>query len=161
MEAIVKVGTFTTNLVNDTNIKVKRARSNHQKTDFTKDLILVDNLGGAIRQGGNDKFDGDNEVMSYNDGYIQAFTFDFYGNNAYLLATRFVALLKTQNSFNLQKELGLTFKSPSNITDVRQQTGVSYFDRYQIEINVNYWDGIDIDTLRMDELQLELFKIEQ
>lgn len=161
MEAITKVGTFTINLIDDASIKVKRARSNHENTDFTADLILIDNLGGAIRLGGNDNFDGDNESMNYSDVYSQTFTYDFYGNNAYDLATRFIALLKTQNSFNLQSENGLTFKSPSAITDVRQLTGTTYTPRYQIEVSITYWDSIDVATLRMDSLQLEIFKIEQ
>lgn len=161
MEAINRVGQFAISLLDDNTIKIKKARSNHKNTDFTKPLILIDNLGNAQRQGSSDDFDGDNEVMTYADYYKQTFTFDFYGTGAYDLATRFIALLRSQKSFDLQQTSNLTFYRTSTITNLKQLTGSTYFERYQIEVVVGYWDNVDIATLRIDEAQIDLTYVEQ
>lgn len=161
MEAINRVGLFLLSLIDDATIPIKKARNNHQNTDFTKPLILVDNLGNAQKIGTSDTFDGVNEVMTYGDYYKQTFTLDFYGDNAYDLAVKVIALLRSQASYNLQQTTGLTFYRPTGIANLRQLTGTTYFNRYQIEVNVNYWDNFDIDTLRIDTLNWELSFVEE
>lgn len=161
MEAINRVGQFSIALLNDNTVKIKKTRANHKKTDFTKPLILIDNLGNAQRVGSSDNFNGTSEVMTYADYYKQTFTFDFYGSGAYDLATRFLALLRSQRSFDLQQTNNLTFYRASTIQNLKQLTGSTYFERYQIEVVVSYWDNVEIDTLRIDEAQIELTYIEE
>lgn len=161
MEVINRVGSFAISLLNDANVKIKKARANHTNTDFTKDLILIDNLGDALKVGASDTFDGSNEVMTYGDYYKQTFTFDFYGNNAYDLASKMNALLRSQRAYDLQQSSGLTFYRVSRLTNLRQLTGSEYVNRYQFEVQIGYWDNIEIDTLRIDTLNYDLQFIEQ
>lgn len=161
MEAINRVGNFAIALINDSSVGVKKARANHKKTDFSKGLILVDNLGVALKYGTSDDFDYNNEIKSYNSFYKQVFTFDFYGDNAYELATRFIALLRTQRSYDLQTERGLKFYYPTNLVRLDDKIGETYFKRYQTEVEVLYSDNVELETLRIDTAQIELTFVEE
>ena len=155
MEGINKVGNFTISLINDSTIKVKKARSNHVNTDFTKDLILIDNLGAAQLVGVSDDFDGLNEVTSYATFYKQTFTYDFYGTNAHDLALKFIALLRSQKSYDLQQTSGLTFYRPTTLNDLKQLVGTTNNNRFQLEITVRYSHVTELATLRIDSLNLD------
>lgn len=161
MEVINKVGGFTISLINDTSIAVKKAKANHQHTNFNSDLILIDNLGKAIKLGTSDTFDGETEVMTYGDYYKQSYTFDFYGSNAFINASNFIALLRTQSSFDLQRARGLTFYRPAAIEDLQHLVGTTYNNRYQIEIQVGYWINTELDTLRIDTAETSLTYVEE
>lgn len=155
MEVINKVGLLTIALIDDASIKVKKARSNHKNTDFTKDLILIDNLGAAQKVGTSDSFDGINEIGYYSDYYKQVFTFDFYGSNAFDLANNFIALMRSQAGYDLQQSSALSFYRHSQISDLKQLVGTTYNNRYQIEFSVRYSINVEIPTLRIDTLNLE------
>ena len=161
MEAINRVGEFTISLIDNPLIPVKKARANHQNTDFTKDLILVDSLGNAQKIGTSDTFNGIGEVMTYGDFYTQIYTFDFYGSNAFSLATNFIALLRSQRAYNLQQSSGLTFYRPSSITDLKQLVGTTYNNRYQIEVKVGFSTNVNINTLRIDTAEWVLRFVEE
>lgn len=161
MEAINRVGNFAIALINDPTVKIKKARSNHKNTNFNNPLILIDNLGNAQKVASSSDFDGTNEVMTYADFYKQSFTFDFYGTDAYSLATRFIALLRSQRGYDLQQSNKLTFHNVSSITNLRQLTGSEYFNRCQIEVSVSYSDNVDIDTLRIDTLNIANILLEK
>lgn len=152
--AIDRVGQFIVNLIDNSSIDVKKARDNHKNIDFTKDLILVDDLGMAIKKGTSDTYNGTTEIMSYSDYYIQMFTIDFYGNNASSIAKNFITLLRTQKSYDLQSSMGLSFSLPRGITDLKQLTGTTYQNRLQIEAQVGYWDNIDMSVLRIDTAEI-------
>ena len=156
MEVINKVGSFVISLINDSSVVVKKARSNHTKTNFNSNLVLVDNLGKAIKLGGSDTFNGIFESMSYSDYYKQTFTVDFYGSTAFDLCTNFIALLRSQRSYDLQSQLGLTFYHPDGITDLKQLNGTTYNNRLQIDFVVGYWISADIDTLRIDTVEIDI-----
>lgn len=161
MEVINRVGLFTIALLNNPNISVKRARSNHKNTNFKAPLILVDNLASAQKIGSSDKYNGSSEVLSYGDYYKQVFTFDIYGTNAYTNAQLLSGLLRSQRSSELQRANGLTVYRPSSINNLKILVGTQYNERYQIEVMIGYWDSIDVGTLRIDTVEPNLTLIEQ
>ena len=79
----------------------------------------------------------------------------------YSLAKELISKLRSQRSYDLQRETGLTFYRPSNMENLRQLNGTIWKERYQVEILVGYYDNYEIDTLRIDTLNWELSFIEE
>jgi len=93
--------------------------------------------------------------------FIQTFTLDFYGDNAYTNANKFVALLRSEKANWYLKDYNLSMLNANSIIDLKDLLGTDYTNRYQVEVSVNYFVNVAINTLRIDSVEWELSLVEE
>ena len=135
--------------------EIVHGRVNVDQDNFNKDIIAIDDLAPSERVSGGMSFDGDTEVQNIANVYITTFTIDFYGDNAYDNCNTFVLLARSQKAYELKKDLGIGIYQVSSIQDLKKLTGQQYGNRYQITLKVEDSRAVDVDTLRIDEAQIE------
>lgn len=140
---------FTKALFDDS-ITTVLGRENYKYNDFTQDLIVCDELTPITPITNNEKFDGLSEIMTYSSLVNQIVTVDFYGDNAYLNATKYMALLMSQKATELKSVNKLTVYPAKTITHLTELVGSTYYKRYQLELNIMYPIQVDIETKRID-----------
>lgn len=131
---------------------IRLGRDNFEQEEMDDAYIVVDSLAGS--KIGNTQSYAD-EVLSVGDVWSLAVTLDFYGTGAYDRVRRFALIFKSQQAAELARNLGITTHSAKNLQNVKQLTGQQYGERWQIEVAVWSSDQVNIDTLRIDETQLE------
>lgn len=153
LEKNIKI--FIRDLLELPETQIKSGRDNAVQTDFNIDFIVVDDLAPSERISGSLDYDGDAEVQTISNNYMTTFTIDFYGNNAYDNVNRFVLLARSQSAYESKKVLGIGIYQVSSIQDLKKLTGQQYGNRYQVTIKVEDCRAVDVDTLRIDEAQIE------
>jgi len=136
---------------------IKIGRIGEDITDFTTDYIGVDALGSAVRQATGESYDGTTEVMTHAQQWQVPVTLSFYGNNAWDNATRFVLLISSQASYELQRTMGIGVYQASTLTDVKIIAGMQYGNRYEIGLNVQFGVSALVDVLCIDTARMELW----
>lgn len=155
MDIKEKVAQYVTGLLSVDADTVIIGRESLERIDFDSDFIIVDALALGIPVGRAESFDGDTEKQTFNARFNGTFTLDFYGCNAYDTAYKLILLQASQANFELSRDIGLTVNYVSNITDLRSVEGSQQNNRIQVEMMVAYEEQVIIDTLRIDEAQLE------
>lgn len=156
MNPLIELAKFTRDLLPYNEQLIRIGRQNFERADFETNYIVVDGLGPIQPLARGQKYDGTAEQMSYSVRQQKPCTMDFYGPGAYDNAERFQLLLRSQQSHDLQHDLGITVNAVNAITDVKALTGQQYGNRVQIELNMNYTVSADVDTLRIDTAQIEI-----
>jgi len=138
---------------------VRIGRQNFERTDFTAPLIVVDALQPSRRIGQTEDYDGSVGVESLALGtlYQGRITLDFYGADAYTRAEDYSIRSRSQAAYELKRNLGIDLQQPGQITNVGQLTGQQWGERYQLEQTITHSGEIVIDTLRIDEAQIEVW----
>lgn len=157
----IQVANFTKALMNDINLIIILGRENFENVDFTKDLILIDSLTGAKNISVTDSYNGTSEIQTFTTYFNQLFTLDFYGDNAYTNANKFVALLRSEKANWYLKEYKLSMLNANSIIDLKDLLGTDYTNRYQVEVSVNYFVNVDISTLKIDTINYEITLVEE
>jgi len=150
-----KVCDYVKNILDFDATKIIIARSNYTLKDFTSDLIVVDLLV-MTPIGKEETYNGTTEKSNYNTQVRANITLDFYGDNALINASDFINLQQSQEAFELQNTLGIGVFHSKNIKKVMEKVGVSYYNRFQIELSINGIITKEIDTLRIDEIQFDV-----
>ena len=157
----IQVANFTKALMNDINLIIILGRENFENVDFTKDLILIDSLTAAKNISATDSYNGTSEIQTFTTYFNQLFTLDFYGDNAYINANKFVALLRSEKANWYLKEYNLSMLNANSIIDLKDLLGTDYTNRYQVEVSVNYFVNVDISTLKIDTINYEISLVEE
>ncbi len=157
----IQVADFTKALMNDNNLIIILGRENFENVDFTKDLILIDSLTVAKNISATDSYNGTSEIQTFTTYFNQLFTLDFYGDNAYSNANKFVALLRSEKANWYLKDYNLSMLNANSIIDLKDLLGTDYVSRYQIEVSVNYFVNVDISTLKIDTINYEITLVEE
>lgn len=131
-------------------------RENLRRDDFNSLQIAIDSLSPATRVASGQSFDGDNELMTIGQRYRAPVTVNFYGDDAYTEAERFMLLLESQAGYDAQRLHSVTMYAVSSITDVKLLTGEQYSNRFELTLNVFYNVSADVPTLRIDEAQTNI-----
>lgn len=135
---------------------IRIGRLDSEIDDFETNYIGVDSLGAAQRLASGETFDGTAESMNYAQRWTAPVTLSFYGADAWDNATRTSLLIQSQKSLELQESLGLSVYLASNLTDVKIITGQQTGNRIELQLNIQYSIGADVDTLRIDTAQIDL-----
>lgn len=133
---------------------IKPGQQNFEREDFNEDYIVPDEISSSpvtLPKG----FDPVLEEMDYCAVMQSQNTVDFFGKLAFTNAVRFIALIGSQQGYELQRDMGISVFSPSTITDLTQLTGQQYSPRFQIALNVRYNESVKVPTLRIDEAVLD------
>ena len=157
----IQVANFTKALMNDINLIIILGRENFENVDFTKDLILIDSLTAAKNISATDSYNGTSEIQTFTTYFNQLFTLDFYGDNAYINANKFVALLRSEKANWYLKDYNLSMLNANSIIDLKDLLGTDYTNRYQVEVSVNYFVNVDISTLKIDTINYEITLVEE
>lgn len=157
----IQVANFTKALMNDINLIIILGRENFENVDFIKDLILIDSLTAAKNISATDSYNGTSEIQTFTTYFNQTFTLDFYGENAYTNANKFVALLRSEKANWYLKEYNLSMLNANSIIDLKDLLGTDYTNRYQVEVSVNYFVNVDISTLKIDTINYEITLVEE
>lgn len=137
---------------------VRQANRNFERSaDLTHNQIAVGALGAAMRLSGGERFDGDAEQMTHSNTWRQACTLDFYGQDNFDWAHRFINLATSQRGRELQSALGLTVYRASAITDLEGLLGQQFDPRYQVELNVMITFETTEPVLRIDTAQFQVW----
>jgi len=131
-------------------------RRNFEREDFNTLQIVIDNVDTSTRLLSSSKYDGEAEEMQYVQKISSPATIDFYGENAYEECERFVLLLSTQKSYELQRDQRIEVYQESGIIDLKLLTGDQYSERVQISLRIQFNIELTEDVLRIDELQSTL-----
>ena len=132
------------------NVDTILGRENYKNTDFKKDLIVVDSLSPAVPISNMDTFNGIVELMNYDTYVRQLATVDFFGDNAETNANKFLALLRSQKATELKEVNKLNVFPANSITKLSELVGTTYYNRYQVEVNLKYTIEVGLKTLRID-----------
>lgn len=157
----IQVADFTKALMNDNNLIIILGRENFENVDFTQDIILIDSLTVAKNISAIDSYNGTSEIQTFTTYFNQLFTLDFYGDNAYTNANKFVALLRSEKANWYLKNYSLSMLNANSIIDLKELLGTDYTNRYQVEVSVNYFVNVDISTLKIDTINYEIRLVEE
>jgi len=138
----------------DSNL-IRPDKKNFSQDDFGTDYIVINTSQPTKRLTKGRTYDGDKEVMNYNETSSQTFVIEFYGENAFNNVNRFTVLNDSQQARDIRYLQGLTACSVMSQTDVKQMIGSSYGNQINVEINAMISRDIDVDTLRIDTPQIE------
>lgn len=153
---LIAVARFTRDLLSYDEELISIGRNNDKLENATDNRIAIDSTSPSSRLSSSTNFDGDEEKMHLSAKMQKPVVLSFYGLNAYDVADDFILMQKSQLSYDLQNEYGISVYLISSVLDVKQLTGSSYINRLDVSINVVYNKSKIIDTLRIDESQLSL-----
>lgn len=137
---------------------IKFDRRNVQASDFSTSYIVVNGSQPQAVLARGKLFDGDAEVMTYSASVSHAIVLEFYGDEAYSNAEKFLMLSESQRANELRRAQALTIMAVSNITDVGQLLGQSHGNRVHLSFNVQYAPAHDVQTLRIDTPQFQFLE---
>lgn len=157
----IQVADFTKALMNDENLIIIIGRENFENVDFTQDIIVIDSLTVAKNISVTDSYNGTDEIQTFTTYFNQLFTLDFYGDNAYSNANKFIALLKSEKANWYLKDYNLSMMNANSLIDLKDLLGTDYTNRYQVEVGVNCFVNVDIETLRIDSVECSIDLVEE
>ena len=157
----IQIANYVQSLMNDENLIIIVGRENYETVAFTKDIILIDPLTVARNISSTDSYNGTDEIQTFTTYFNQLFTLDFYGDNAYTNANKFVALLRSEKASWYLKDNNISMLNANSIIDLKDLLGTDYTNRYQVEVSVNYFVSTIIDTLRIDSVDWGISLIDQ
>jgi len=156
-EALKQTAIFIRDLLEYDEQLIRIGRLNFDVEDFTTPYIGVDSLGQAVRLSAGQNYDGELEVMTYMQNWRAPVTLTFYGDGAWNRANKFSLLISSQKGFELQQAQGIGILLASGITDVKILAGQTYGERQELTLNVLYSVSEDVDTLRINTAQIEIW----
>jgi len=130
-------------------------RRNFEREDFETAYITVGTLGAGSLKSSDYDFDGETEQETHSLLYSLPVTLNFYGPDAHDRAMRLVALRRSQESTELQRQNAIVVHSPETITDAKALTGQQYGERIEVVLNAEYLHTETVDRRRIDKAQLE------
>ena len=150
-----KVADYITELMNFDPTRVLIGRENATQETFTNDYIVVDTLSPIINIGSKRSYDKVNEKETFYTLLKTNITFEFYGSNAYTNMFKFVNLQNSQLARDLQKKYEFTIYKTKNINNLKQTFGNKYYERYEVEVMIQFYETQEINTLRIDEVVVD------
>ena len=133
-------------------------RHNVRQDDLTALQIAVDTMGPARRMNVSRKYDGHIEEMTHAQQWVQPCVINFYGDQAYAEAQRFMLISHGQTGYELQRDSGIAVFLASQITDVKLLTGENFSSRFEIALNVQFTESAVESVLRIDAADVTIIE---
>lgn len=154
-EGLKLVALYTRDLLEVTEDKIVFAETNEIKANNTDLLIAINFIGMATFSFLNKVFNPTTEKMKLSQNVKAKVSLNFYGLDAYAKAMDFNLLSQTQKGFEVKKTHGISLSVADGINDLKHLTGKNQTNRYEILINIAYNAIKEIDTLRIDQVNIE------
>jgi hypothetical protein len=147
------LGDYLTALLDFDPEKIIIGRENFLKLDTNNSFIILDYLA-STPLGGFKEFDGEAEKISI--GTLTRFraTILTIGDNASDNINNIELLIKSQKGLELQSELGIRVGYSLGVRNLKELHGSIFTDTFEMELNIDTVKSIDVDTLRIDEIQI-------
>lgn len=158
--ALISTARVIRDLLQHSENLIQFGRVNFEQQQFETNYIVIDALGPETPLTRSQSFDAEVEKMTYSARVSKPLTVDFYGFGAYANAAKFMQLVKSQASYNLQQTNGITLYGARAMTDLKQLTGQQYGERYQIELTAHYSPAQIADILRIDSAEFGQFLVD-
>ncbi len=155
---LIKIAKFVRDLLDYDEQLIKFDRTDTQRNDLTTSFIVVNSSSISNKTSSGSNYDGDSEIMNYNDQFQQAIILEFYGDLAYNNSSKFSLIVASQKAADLKRTLGISISNVSTATDVKQILGSAHGNRVHIEMNVNYSPSVDVEILRVDTAEFEFIE---
>jgi hypothetical protein len=149
----IKIAKYVTDVLLFDSSKVIISRENFVLNDFADNKIFIDTIANRQNLGSNEIFDGTNENMTYVTTYKQIFTIDFIGSGAETNVNDFVNLQNSERAYTSSKNESISVLIGNNINKIKDQKGNEYYNRYQVEVMVYFYEQTQISQDRFDEAQ--------
>lgn len=137
---------------------IKFDRQDMLQGNFNESYIVVNGSNIANKQSTGASYNGEAEVMNYNESFSQSVIIEFYGDDAYTNSRKFSLLNASQKATELKKLLFISISHISSAIDVKQILGSAYGNRVHLTFNVNYCPSIDVNILRIDTAEFEFIE---
>jgi hypothetical protein len=149
----IKIAKYVTDVLLFDSSKVIISRENFVLNDFADNKIFIDTIANRLNLGSNEIFDGTNENMTYVTTYKQIFTIDFIGSDAETNVNDFLNLQNSERAYTSSKNESISVLIGNNINKIKDQKGKEYYNRYQVEVMVYFYEQTQISQDRFDEAQ--------
>lgn len=153
---LIKLAKLIRDITGKPESEIKIGRENLDQTDFATGYITVDSLAGSNILSSGEKFDEDNEQMSYDNIFKTEALIECYGDTAHATANRLVGLLRSQDAADKKYTLGITVYRVSSVQDIKQLTGQKYGNRLQLSVMVEDSRRVDIATKRIETVPFKI-----
>ena len=151
-----KVADYVQDVLAESDETVIIGRDNFIQDNYSTDRIYTDSLAPRQNLGSSEVFDSVAENMKYKTTYKQIFTVDFVGPNAETNANNFINLQSSERGVLSRETNQFNVLLGNNLTNIKDQKGNEYYNRYQLEIMVIFTEETQIDVPRFDEAQYVL-----
>lgn len=156
VDPLKQLARYTRDLMSLPESQIKFGRSNHNKLDFSQNLIVIDGLTPAINVGSQYKYDGDAEVKSITKTVSAEYAFNFYGDDALENAQLFTTLNETQSARNIAYTYQINVHRASGITDLHLLAGAKYTNRFELTVKMTFNITNENELLRIDSSQIDI-----
>lgn len=129
-------------------------RENELRKNFSALQVAVDALGDAKPVSSGKTYNSSTEMMTHHTKYRQVITLNFYGDAAYTQAKKFAVLANSQRAYEIQRDGGFSVKQVGAVRDLKFLVGNDYSNRYELEVVVEFNEVVDVETKRIDTLQI-------
>ena len=140
----------------EANASIVIGRSNILNFDYNRLLYVIDIIPSSSLVSAGQKFDGVNETTNFIELWRHDVTIDVYGQDAWQDALTLSSLFRSQLATDAKTSLGLTSFVVSSKTDLKELTGSQYINRVQLGCVVQNCEVVEIETLRIDAVQLRI-----
>ena len=125
-------------------------RDNATQDTFSKNYIVLDYLASAPQSKPKRYFDDKKEIEYWETRMAGTFTLEFYGEKCNKNHIDFINLIRCQESIEAQNKYEIVLFDPRNTNNLKQFTNSKTFDRYEVEVVIQYFIRSAIDRKRID-----------
>jgi hypothetical protein len=130
-------------------------RENATQQTFTQNYIVVDTLASVPTSRPLRRYDDNEEIEYFHTNMTGTFTLEFYGNKARINHTNFLNLINSQECRDAQKANEIVLFVPKNTNNLKMQTQSKFYERYEIEVVIQYVVKTAVDRLRIDTADID------
>lgn len=153
---LIKLMLFIRDLLNHDENLIKEGQANEVMVNSVENYITVSSAAPAQTRSKSKSFDTVKEELTVYTAYSMTVAVDFYGTDAYTIASKMQLLIKTDKAKVLQRTHGLGLGTVSSVADIKQLTGQQYINRYQLTLVMYYNESLTIDVKRIDTAEIEI-----
>lgn len=155
LKVLKLLGDYLRDLLDFDPKKIIIGRKNFTKLDTNDSFIIIDYLT-STPLGNFKSFDGEAEKMSIATLTRFRVTILTIGDNASDNINNIELLIKSQKSLELQSALNLRVGFSLGVRNLKELIGSIFTDTFEMELNVDVSKSIEVDTLRIDEVQISI-----
>lgn len=150
-DVLVSLANITKDMMNYDPTLMIIGRDNATQENFSKNYIVFDTLA-SNPVSKKREYDPELERELFTTTMQGTFTVEFYGSNARQNHINFINLLGSQESRYSQLQNDITIFNPNSSNNRKMQTNSRFYERYEVEVIVQYKIKTEIDRLRIDEI---------
>ena len=125
-------------------------RNNATQDTFSKNYIVLDTLGASAQSKPKRHFDHVNEREYWETRMAGTFTLEFYGKDCNQNHINFINLIRCQESIEAQNKHNIVLFDVKNTNDYKQTINSKTYDRYEVEVVIQYFIRSVVDRKRID-----------